>query len=164
MLQSNSLIGRLASNDKLELVIARGWHGCLALYRSVGEIEPVLVLMALRAQRAAGLRGLDRVRSRVEVAGECRHCLVLAASLIGPFSAAMGETGGVASVPESCMGTTTIRLTGDLMARIGEAAQRAGTTSHNFILEAIAETANSGGARCPYSPAPNHNGSQPALG
>jgi predicted transcriptional regulator len=35
--------------------------------------------------------------------------------------------------------TTTIRLTGDLKARVAAAAKRAGTTPHNFILEAIAE-------------------------
>ena len=37
------------------------------------------------------------------------------------------------------MGTTTIRLPDDLKARVAEAAKQAGTTSHNFILEAIAE-------------------------
>lgn len=37
------------------------------------------------------------------------------------------------------MSTTTIRLPDDLKARIAEAAERAGTTSHNFILQAIAE-------------------------
>lgn len=40
------------------------------------------------------------------------------------------------------MGTTTIRLPDALKARIAEAAERAGTTSHNFILEAIAEKAD----------------------
>jgi predicted transcriptional regulator len=40
------------------------------------------------------------------------------------------------------MSTTTIRLSEDLKARIAEAAKRAGTTSHNFILEAIAEKAD----------------------
>lgn len=39
------------------------------------------------------------------------------------------------------MSTTTIRLPEDLKARITVAANRAGTTSHNFILEAIAEKA-----------------------
>lgn len=39
------------------------------------------------------------------------------------------------------MGTTTIRLTDALKARIAKAAAAAGTTSHNFILEAIAEKA-----------------------
>ena len=37
------------------------------------------------------------------------------------------------------MSTTTIRLPDDLKARVVRAAKRAGTTSHNFILEAIAE-------------------------
>ncbi|MCW0437463.1 CopG family ribbon-helix-helix protein [Xanthomonas sacchari] len=39
------------------------------------------------------------------------------------------------------MGTTTIRLPDALKARIAKAAEAAGTTSHNFILEAIAEKA-----------------------
>jgi len=39
------------------------------------------------------------------------------------------------------MPTTTIRLSEDLKARVTDAAKRAGTTSHNFILEAIAEKA-----------------------
>lgn len=39
------------------------------------------------------------------------------------------------------MTTTTIRLPEDLKARIARAAKHAGTTSHNFILEAIAEKA-----------------------
>lgn len=37
------------------------------------------------------------------------------------------------------MPTTTIRLSDDLKARIATAAEHAGTTSHNFILQAIAE-------------------------
>lgn len=37
------------------------------------------------------------------------------------------------------MSTTTIRLPAELKARVAEAAKQAGTTSHNFILEAIAE-------------------------
>ncbi|MEQ1591322.1 MAG: DUF1778 domain-containing protein [Thiobacillaceae bacterium] len=40
------------------------------------------------------------------------------------------------------MSTTTIRLPQDLKARVTGAAKRAGTTSHNFILEAIAEKAD----------------------
>jgi predicted transcriptional regulator len=40
------------------------------------------------------------------------------------------------------MSTTTIRLPEDLKARVTAAAKRAGTTSHNFILEAIAEKAD----------------------
>lgn len=39
------------------------------------------------------------------------------------------------------MSTTTIRLPEDLKARVAAAAKRAGTTSHSFILEAIAEKA-----------------------
>ena len=40
------------------------------------------------------------------------------------------------------MSTTTIRLPEDLKTRVAAAARRAGTTSHNFILEAIAEKAD----------------------
>lgn len=39
------------------------------------------------------------------------------------------------------MSTTTIRLPEDLKARVAAAARRVGTTSHSFILEAIAEKA-----------------------
>ena len=39
------------------------------------------------------------------------------------------------------MPTTTIRLPSDLKARVAAAAERAGKTSHSFILEAIAEKA-----------------------
>ena len=39
------------------------------------------------------------------------------------------------------MSTTTIRLTEELKSRVARAAKEAGTTSHNFILEAIAEKA-----------------------
>ncbi len=37
------------------------------------------------------------------------------------------------------MSTTTIRLPEELKARVAAAAEHAGTTSHNFILQAIAE-------------------------
>jgi len=37
------------------------------------------------------------------------------------------------------MSTTTIRLPEDLKARVTSAAQRAGVSPHNFILQAIAE-------------------------
>lgn len=37
------------------------------------------------------------------------------------------------------MSTTTIRLPDDLKARVATAAERCGTTTHGFILEAIAE-------------------------
>ncbi len=40
------------------------------------------------------------------------------------------------------MSTTTIRLPQDLKKRIARAAERAGTTAHNFILEALAEKAD----------------------
>ena len=40
------------------------------------------------------------------------------------------------------MSTTTIRLPPDLKARIVAAAERAGTTPHSFIVEAIAEKAD----------------------
>jgi predicted transcriptional regulator len=43
---------------------------------------------------------------------------------------------------EYAMSTTTIRLPEDLKARVAAAAERAGTTSHSFILEAIAEKAD----------------------
>ena len=39
------------------------------------------------------------------------------------------------------MSTTTIRLPQDLKKRIARAAERAGTTAHSFILQAIAEKA-----------------------
>lgn len=39
------------------------------------------------------------------------------------------------------MSTTTIRLPEALKSRVAKAAEAAGTTSHNFILEAIAEKA-----------------------
>lgn len=40
------------------------------------------------------------------------------------------------------MSTTTIRLPDELKGRIAAAAKRAGTTPHNFIVEAIAEKAD----------------------
>ncbi|MGA9333923.1 MAG: CopG family transcriptional regulator [Rudaea sp.] len=40
------------------------------------------------------------------------------------------------------MSTTTIRLPDALKSRIAAAAKRAGTTPHNFIVEAIAEKAD----------------------
>lgn len=38
------------------------------------------------------------------------------------------------------MPTTTIRIEDDLRARVAAAAERAGKTSHAFILDAIAQT------------------------
>ncbi len=40
------------------------------------------------------------------------------------------------------MSTTTIRLPDDLKSRVAAAAERAGTTAHAFILEAIADKAD----------------------
>ena len=40
------------------------------------------------------------------------------------------------------MSTTTIRLPQELKDRVARAAERAGTTAHSFILEAIAEKAD----------------------
>lgn len=37
------------------------------------------------------------------------------------------------------MSTTTIRIPEDLKSRVARAADRAGTSAHNFILEAITE-------------------------
>lgn len=48
---------------------------------------------------------------------------------------------GSPSVSERLMSTTTIRLPDDLKVRVARAAERAGTTSHNFILEAVSEKA-----------------------
>jgi len=39
------------------------------------------------------------------------------------------------------MSTTTIRLPEDLKVRVAAAAKRSGTTTHGFILDAIAEKA-----------------------
>jgi predicted transcriptional regulator len=46
--------------------------------------------------------------------------------------------------------TTTIRLPDALKARIAKAAEAAGTTSHNFILEAIAEKAEQAERRAEF--------------
>jgi len=48
------------------------------------------------------------------------------------------------------MSTTTIRLSEELKARVAAAAKRAGTTSHNFILEAIAEKADQAERRAEF--------------
>ena len=37
------------------------------------------------------------------------------------------------------MSTTTIRLPNELKVRVAAAAERAGTTAHNFIIQAIVE-------------------------
>lgn len=51
---------------------------------------------------------------------------------------------------EQSMSTTSIRLTDELKARIVIAAKKAGTTPHNFILEAIAEKADSADRRADF--------------
>ncbi len=48
------------------------------------------------------------------------------------------------------MSTTTIRIPDDLKARVAAAAGRAGTTPHNFILEAIAEKAEQAERRAQF--------------
>jgi predicted transcriptional regulator len=48
------------------------------------------------------------------------------------------------------MSTTTIRLPEALKARVARAAEAAGTTSHNFILEAIAEKAEQAERRADF--------------
>ncbi|MFP5419394.1 MAG: CopG family transcriptional regulator [Gammaproteobacteria bacterium] len=48
------------------------------------------------------------------------------------------------------MSTTTIRLPDDLKARVGHAAKRAGTTAHNFILDAIAQKTEQAEARSEF--------------
>ncbi|MGQ4659864.1 type II toxin-antitoxin system RelE/ParE family toxin [Lysobacter sp. F6437] len=53
VLETNPLIGRPALNDKRELVIGRGSHGYVALYRYVPALDTVFVL-AVRGQREAG--------------------------------------------------------------------------------------------------------------
>ena len=48
------------------------------------------------------------------------------------------------------MSTTTIRLPEELKARVAAAAKQSGTTSHNFILEAIAEKADLAAQRAAF--------------
>lgn len=48
------------------------------------------------------------------------------------------------------MSTTTIRLPEDLKARVAAAAKRAGTSTHGFILEAIAEKTAQEGQRANF--------------
>jgi len=48
------------------------------------------------------------------------------------------------------MSTTRIRLPEDLKARVAAAAERAGTTAHSFILEAIAEKAEQAERRADF--------------
>jgi toxin ParE1/3/4 len=55
VLETNPEIGRPAPRDKRELVIGRGSHGYIALYRYVPELDTAFVL-AIRSQREAGYR------------------------------------------------------------------------------------------------------------
>jgi predicted transcriptional regulator len=48
------------------------------------------------------------------------------------------------------MSTTTIRLPKHLKDRVAAAAERAGTTAHSFILEAIAEKADQAERRADF--------------
>ena len=57
VLEHNPLIGRIARNDLRELIIGRGAHGYVALYRYIPEVDTVL-LLAIRNQREAGYRKL----------------------------------------------------------------------------------------------------------
>ena len=53
VLEHNPLIGRPLANELRGLVIGRGTHGYIALYRYVPEIDTVF-LLAIRSQREAG--------------------------------------------------------------------------------------------------------------
>ena len=57
VLEHNPLIGRPVKNDLRELIIGRGAHGYIALYRYLSEIDTVF-LLAIRNQREAGYRRL----------------------------------------------------------------------------------------------------------
>ncbi len=57
VLEHNPLIGRPVGNDLRELIIGRGAHGYIALYRYLSEIDTVF-LLAIRSQREAGYRRL----------------------------------------------------------------------------------------------------------
>ena len=48
------------------------------------------------------------------------------------------------------MPTTTIRLPEELKARVAAAAKRSGTTTHSFILEAIAKKIEQDGLRADF--------------
>lgn len=53
VLDNNPLIGRIVRADLRELVIGRGAHGYVALYKYVAELDTVFVL-AVRGQKEAG--------------------------------------------------------------------------------------------------------------
>jgi toxin ParE1/3/4 len=56
VLTHSPLIGRPVRGGKRELVIGRGAHGYVALYRFVPSIDTVFVL-TIRSQREAGYQG-----------------------------------------------------------------------------------------------------------
>jgi plasmid stabilization system protein ParE len=53
VLAGNPLIGRPVHGDNRELVIGRGSHGYVALYRYV-DVADTVVVLAIRAQRETG--------------------------------------------------------------------------------------------------------------
>jgi toxin ParE1/3/4 len=53
VIADNPLIGRPVDDERRELVIGRGSHGYVALYRYLPVIDTALIL-AIRAQREAG--------------------------------------------------------------------------------------------------------------
>jgi len=55
ILQHAPLIGRTTFGSNRELIIGKGSHGYVALYRYLEQIDTVFVL-AIRAQREAGYR------------------------------------------------------------------------------------------------------------
>ena len=55
ILTHSPLIGRPVRDGKRELVIGRGAHGYIALYRFVASLDTVFVL-AIRSQREAGYK------------------------------------------------------------------------------------------------------------
>ena len=55
ILASSPLIGRPVKGGKRELVIGKGAHGYVALYRFVADIDSVFVL-AVRSQRERGYK------------------------------------------------------------------------------------------------------------
>lgn len=57
VLQSNPLIGRIASGDTRELVIGHRARGYVALYKYIEPLDTVFVL-AIRSQREAGFDGM----------------------------------------------------------------------------------------------------------
>ena len=57
VLEHNPLIGRLVRDDLRELIIGRGAHGYVAIYRYVPEVDTVF-LLAITNRKEAGYRKL----------------------------------------------------------------------------------------------------------